>query len=222
MKLDAATFLLQWAAGGLAFLLGHDPAARGQPRLRLVAPGRLRRDGGRGRRAVRHATRHDRARPRPRRVGGRGRFDGRCARRCRSCAGEAVCAVARRCAPTVDARVAAMVGREATEMPDRERLAEFPPVLDLIAPLLGRVRAARGRAVRGWSVPARRGPAAGRRGVPRIGLRRDAARSLVPRAARPPTRAGEGARAVVRGHVAVRDLGVPVADRHGRRCSTAS
>jgi len=43
------------------------------------------------------------------------------------------------------ARVAAMVGREATEMPERERLPEFPPVLDLVAPafgLLGLVAAA--------------------------------------------------------------------------------
>jgi hypothetical protein len=35
------------------------------------------------------------------------------------------------------ARVAAMVGREPLEMPERERLPEFPPVLDLIAPALG-------------------------------------------------------------------------------------
>jgi hypothetical protein len=35
------------------------------------------------------------------------------------------------------ARVAAMVGREATEMPDREMLPEFPPALDLIAPIMG-------------------------------------------------------------------------------------
>jgi hypothetical protein len=35
------------------------------------------------------------------------------------------------------ARVAAMVGRTATEMPDRERLAEFPPALDLLAPAFG-------------------------------------------------------------------------------------
>jgi len=43
------------------------------------------------------------------------------------------------------ARVAAMVGREATEMPERERLPEFPPGLDLVAPafgLLGLVAAA--------------------------------------------------------------------------------
>jgi hypothetical protein len=35
------------------------------------------------------------------------------------------------------ARVAAMVGREALEMPERERLPEFPPVLDLVAPAFG-------------------------------------------------------------------------------------
>jgi hypothetical protein len=35
------------------------------------------------------------------------------------------------------ARVAAMVGREATAMPDREMLPEFPPALDLIAPIMG-------------------------------------------------------------------------------------
>ena len=35
------------------------------------------------------------------------------------------------------ARVAAMVGGEALEMPDRERLPEFPPGLDLVAPIVG-------------------------------------------------------------------------------------
>jgi len=37
------------------------------------------------------------------------------------------------------ARVAAMVGREALEMPERERLPEFPPALDLVAPVCGAV-----------------------------------------------------------------------------------
>jgi hypothetical protein len=35
------------------------------------------------------------------------------------------------------ARVAAMVGREPLEMPERERLPEFPPALDLVAPVFG-------------------------------------------------------------------------------------
>ena len=35
------------------------------------------------------------------------------------------------------ARVAAMVGGDALEMPERERLAEFPPSLDLVAPTIG-------------------------------------------------------------------------------------
>ena len=35
------------------------------------------------------------------------------------------------------ARVAAMVGRDAGEIPEREQLPEFPPVLDLFAPVFG-------------------------------------------------------------------------------------
>ena len=62
-----------------------------------------------------------------------------------------------------------MVGREPLEMPDRERLPEFPPALDLIAPILGVLSLlaaaqfaggpyfARGRATaRGRGVPRRR------------------------------------------------------------------
>ena len=90
MKLDAATFLLQWAAGGLA-LAGT---------VGVVAAA-----------AVALAVSFVR-----RRGGVRSRDDARADRR---------------------ARVAAMVGREATEMPDRERLAEFPPALDLLAPACG-------------------------------------------------------------------------------------
>ena len=47
MTFDVSTLLLQWAAGGLAVLLGHDPAPRGRARLRLAVALRLRRDGGR-------------------------------------------------------------------------------------------------------------------------------------------------------------------------------
>ena len=37
ISLDAATVLLQWAVGGALLAVGHDPAARGRPRLRLAA-----------------------------------------------------------------------------------------------------------------------------------------------------------------------------------------
>jgi hypothetical protein len=136
MKLDAATFLLQWSTGGLAFCwlttrrrevsLGYGWLLRSVFGVMAAAGAAL------------FATQHlTTARALAlaatlgvvaatavalvvsivrRRGGVRGREALRADRR---------------------ARVAAMVGREATEMPDRERLAEFPPALDLIAPVLG-------------------------------------------------------------------------------------
>ena len=47
IRLDAATVLLQWAVGGLLFLLGHHPPARGVARLRLAAARHLPAAGGR-------------------------------------------------------------------------------------------------------------------------------------------------------------------------------
>ena len=136
MKLDGATFLLQWATGGLAFLwvttrrrevsLGYGWLLRGI--FGVMAAGA----------AALFAT-QDLTAARSvalagsiavvlstgvalgvsvirRRAGVRGREEQRADRR---------------------ARVAAMVGGDALEMPDRERLPEFPPGLDLVAPIVG-------------------------------------------------------------------------------------
>ena len=138
MKLDAATFLLQWSTGGLAFLwittrrrevsLGYGWLLRGVFGVMAAAAAAL------------FATEHlTVARGLAlagtlgvvaatavalivsvvrRRAGVRGREALRARRR---------------------ERVAAMVGLEPLEMPDRERLPEFPPVLDLVAPILGKL-----------------------------------------------------------------------------------
>ena len=136
MKLAAATFLLQWATGGLAFLwittrrrevsLGYGWLLRGVfgvmaaaaaaifSTQELTAARTLALAGSIGvvlATVVALAVSIVR-----RRAGVSGREEVRAERR---------------------ARVAAMVGTEALEMPDRERLAEFPPALDLIAPVLG-------------------------------------------------------------------------------------
>jgi hypothetical protein len=136
VKLDGATFLLQWATGGLAFLwvttrrrevsLGYGWLLRGI--FGVMAAGA----------AALFAT-QDLTAARSvalagsiavvlstgvalgvsvirRRAGVRGREEQRADRR---------------------ARVAAMVGGDALEMPDRERLPEFPPGLDLVAPIVG-------------------------------------------------------------------------------------
>ena len=138
MKLDAATFLLQWAAGGLAFCwittrrrevsLGYGWLLRGV--FGVMAAGGATIFATQhlsGARAVAFAATLGVVAATAvalvvsvvrRRSGVRGREALRADRR---------------------ARVAAMVGREATEMPDRELLPEFPPALDLIAPALGAV-----------------------------------------------------------------------------------
>jgi hypothetical protein len=138
MKLDAATFLLQWAAGGLAFCwittrrrevsLGYGWLLRGV--FGVMAAGAaaiFATQDLSGERAVAlaatlgvvAATAAALVVSVVRRRGGvRGREALRADRR---------------------ARVAAMVGREATEMPDRELLPEFPPALDLIAPAFGAI-----------------------------------------------------------------------------------
>ncbi len=136
MRLDAATFLLQWATGGLAFCwvttrrrevsLGYGwllrcvfgvLAAAGAGLFATQHLGAARSLALAGSVGLVASAAVALAVSVVRRRGGvRGREELRADRR---------------------ARVAAMVGREATEMPDRERLAEFPPALDLIAPVLG-------------------------------------------------------------------------------------
>ena len=136
MKLDGATFLLQWATGGLAFMwvttrrrevsLGYGWLLRGVFGVMAIgAVALFATQDLSGARSVAFAgsilvvvstafallvsiVR--------RRAGVSGRAELRADRQ---------------------ARVAAMVGREATAMPDRERLPEFPPALDLAAPIFG-------------------------------------------------------------------------------------
>jgi hypothetical protein len=138
MKLDGATFLLQWATGGLLFMwvttrrrevsLGYGWLLRSIYGLmaigaawlfstqELTAARSVALAGsigvvlGTGVALLVSVVR--------RRAGVRGRVELKADRH---------------------ARVAAMVGREATDMPDRERLAEFPPWLDLVAPILGTI-----------------------------------------------------------------------------------
>jgi len=136
MKLDGATFLLQWAAGGLAFCwvtTRHRQVSLGYGWLLRSVYGVM----AIGAAALFATQEQTTARTLAlacsvgvalgatvallvsvlrRRAGVRGREEVRADRQ---------------------ARVAAMVGREPLEMPERERLPEFPPVLDLIAPVLG-------------------------------------------------------------------------------------
>ncbi len=136
MKLDGATFLLQWAAGGLAFLwvttrrrevsLGYGWLLRSIYGLMAIGAAALF--------ATQELT----------------------AARSLAMAGAIGVALATSIALVVSvvrrragvsgreelkadrrARVAAMVGSEATAIPDGEKLAEFPPWLDVIAPILG-------------------------------------------------------------------------------------
>jgi hypothetical protein len=136
MKLDAATFLLQWSTGGLAFLwvttrrrevsLGYGWLLRSVfGVMALGAAALLAHQDLTVARSLALAgtlglilfTALALVVSIVRRRGGvRGRDDARADRR---------------------AAVAAMVGRTATEMPDRERLPEFPPALDLIPPIFG-------------------------------------------------------------------------------------
>ena len=136
MKLDGATFLLQWATGGLVFCwvttrrrqvsLGYGWLLRivyglmavGAAALfatqELTTARSLALVGSLG--VVLGAAVALLVSVLRRRAGVRGREEVRAERH---------------------ARVAAMVGREPLEMPDRERLPEFPPALDLIAPAFG-------------------------------------------------------------------------------------
>ena len=138
MKLDGATFLLQWAAGGLAFCwvttrhrqvsLGfgwllrsvYGVMAIGAVALfatqELTTARTIALVAGIG--VVLGAATALAVSVVRRRAGVRGREEVLADRR---------------------ARVAAMVGREALEMPERERLPEFPPALDLVAPVCGAV-----------------------------------------------------------------------------------
>ena len=70
IDLDAASVLLQWATGGLFFLLDHDPPTRGLARLRLDAPRHVLPDGGR--RGLRRHLRHRSVAGPRHRVGRRG------------------------------------------------------------------------------------------------------------------------------------------------------
>ena len=161
MKLDVATFLLQWATGGLLFCwvttrrrevsLGYGWLLRSVFGVMAVGAAALFLD------AATSPTRASVALAAS--IGVVLRRRGR-ARRCPSCDGARACAAARRCAPTGSARVAAMIGREASDDAGRaSAVPEFPPVLDLVAPVTRRRRSARGRGVRGRPVRARRGPA---------------------------------------------------------------
>ena len=138
MKLDVATFLLQWATGGLAFCWVTTRRREVSLGYGWLLRERLRSHGGGRGRAVRHGA----SRPGPR---DRARA---CARRRGVDRVALVVSIVRRRGGVRGrdelradrrARVAAMIGREATEMPERERLPEFPPALDLIAPVLGSV-----------------------------------------------------------------------------------
>jgi hypothetical protein len=136
VKLDGATFLLQWATGGLAFCwvttrhrqvsLGYGWLLRGV--YGVMAIGAIvvfaTQDATAARRvaivasigAVLGAAIALAVSVVRRRAGVRGREEVRADRK---------------------ARVAAMVGREPLEMPEQELLPEFPPALDLIAPVCG-------------------------------------------------------------------------------------
>jgi hypothetical protein len=136
MKLDAATFLLQWAAGGLAFCwvttrrrevsLGYGWLLRIVFGLMAIGAAAL------------FAT-QDLSVARSLALAGTigmvistvAAFTASVVRRRGG--------VSKRDAHRADrrARVAAMIGRGPTEMPDRERLPEFPPALDALAPACG-------------------------------------------------------------------------------------
>jgi hypothetical protein len=136
MKLDGATFLLQWATGGLVFCwvtTRRRQVSLGYGWLLRIVYGLM----AVGAAAIFATQELTTARTLAlacsigvalgagiallvsvvrRRAGVRGREEVRAERQ---------------------ARVAAMVGREPLEMPERERLPEFPPALDLIAPVFG-------------------------------------------------------------------------------------
>jgi len=136
VKLDGATFLLQWAAGGLAFCwvtTRHRQVSLGYGWLLrsvycVMAAGA----------AALFATQELTTARTIALVATIGAVLG--------AAGALAVSVVRRRAGVRGreevladrkARVAAMVGRAALEMPERERLPEFPPALDLVAPAFG-------------------------------------------------------------------------------------
>ena len=158
MKLDGATFLLQWATGGLAFLwvttrrrevsLGYGWLLRGVYGVMAIGAAAL------------FATQELTAARSLALAASIGVVASRPRSRssCRSCAGAA----------GVSGRVELRADRQARRRgdgrprgrprcPTRERLAEFPPALDLDRAGGRRARPARGGGVRGRSVPARRG-----------------------------------------------------------------
>jgi hypothetical protein len=136
MKLDGATFLLQWSAGGLGFCwltTRRREVSLGYGWLLRIVFG-LMAGAAAGLFAAQHLT-IARSFALAGTIGvvasaGLALAVSVVRRRSGVSGREALRAVRR-------ARVAAMVGRTATEMPDRERLAEFPPALDLLAPAFG-------------------------------------------------------------------------------------
>ena len=191
MQLDAGTFLLQLAAGGLAVLLGDDPSARGEPRLRLAAAQHLRRPRDRGRRDPARGRSRQRRDPRARcRARGRRRALGlrRPARRRRARtrrAARGAQGAGRGDGRPRDRRRHACGGRRPRRVPSRARSHRAGVRVRGPARRVG-VRGRPGRA---------RGRAPRRRcRVPRRGERRDAPRPLVPRAAGAAPRRAQGAR----------------------------
>ena len=227
VKLDAGDVPAAVGDGRPALLLGHDAPARGEPRLRLAAAQRRSacwRSARRRRPASPTSTRSPGACAlRERRVAARASRSAVSVR-----ASRRGCARARSsCAPSAKARVAAMVGTATRPTPMRRR----PRAPRAGVPARARPRRAGRRRSSACSprpqfaggpyalaaVAARR-----RRGVPRRGDRRDAARPLVPRAARP-ARATRS-RSSCRGRAIVWPFEVAVfllADRAWCRCSTA-
>ena len=192
VKLDAGTFLLQWATGGLLFgwvttrrrevSLGYGWLIRIMFGVMAAGAALLFLTGD-------HSWAHDVA-----------------AAASIACVAAAMLALA----VSVQRRAAGVRGREEVRArapgaglgDDRPRPTKSPPSLGPGVPARARPdradprdhRIVRGRAVRGRSVPARAGAARRRRGVPRQRERRDAARPLVPRAARTPARPDQGTR----------------------------
>ena len=193
IRLDAATVLLQWATGGLAFLwvttrrrevcLGYGWLLRGT--YGLMALGAL----YIGCRYGEPVPVRDAASARRGPGDGSSRWWSRSGAGRRGSPGSGARASAR------SARVAAMTGIDRGSGRHDVEGAEFPPGLDLVAPVIGLVGLVAAGAAAGDPRWALGRPGGRRRRVPRGGHRRHAPRPLVPRAARHAagTAAGAGA-----------------------------
>ena len=239
MRLEISTVMLQWAAGGLAFCWVRPGAARsGSATAGCCAASTRASPGSRSPRASPAAdagTRRARS------------SASRPARRSRPALVTFAVSVAQRrrraCAGLRERKEAGTgAGRGDDRQPARARAAgaarchaSSRPALDLVAPLCGLVGHARGGVDRRRTVRAHAVPAARRRGAARRVDRRDAARPLVPRAARARTASRSGSSswllAIVwlarRGRVPAADggrLGVHRLDRRRvrRACSRGS